>query len=227
MSTTGRARRTGSTYSALVDVELRWRLEAGLRLPVLVVRFPRVLRSLSSAPLGGGLGLRRFALNAQVPPSYGRHDPDAHLLELAAAFGLSGPGVGMLTAADVRAARRVQEGGVAVLTTVGLGHPIRAAAPPAEHATILAAGPSAAGTINLVCVLPARLSDAALVNAVATATEAKVQALSDLGLDATGTATDAVCIACPAEGRPEPFGGPRSRWGAPLARAVHAAVRGC
>jgi adenosylcobinamide amidohydrolase len=81
-----------------------------------------------------------------------------------------------------------------------------------------------AGTINLIVVLPVRLSDAALVNAVATATEAKAQALHDLGLDATGTATDAIAVACPAHGAPEPFGGPRSRWGGCLARAVYAAV---
>ena len=41
----------------------------------------------------------------------------------------------------------------------------------------------------------------------------------------TGTATDAVCIACPDEGAPHAFGGPRSLWGARLARAVHAAGR--
>ena len=82
-----------------------------------------------------------------------------------------------------------------------------------------------AGTINVVAVLPARLSDAALVNAIATATEAKAQALFELGVAGTGTATDAVCIATPADGRAETFGGPRSRWGSRLARAVRDAVR--
>ncbi|MCW2900719.1 MAG: hypothetical protein JWO67_2984, partial [Streptosporangiaceae bacterium] len=41
----------------------------------------------------------------------------------------------------------------------------------------------------------------------------------------SGTASDAVCVAARAEGPEEPFGGPRSRWGARIARAVHAAVR--
>lgn len=209
-----------------MDVELHWRTESGRQLPVLLVPFPRPWRVVASAPLGGGIGLRRFVLNAQVLPSYARRDPDAHLRELAAAFGLSGPGVGMLTAADVRAARRADDQGVAVLATVGLGHPIRAAAVPGEAEGAAQAAGLIAGTINLVALLPVRLSDAALVNAVATATEAKVQALFDLGLDSTGTATDALCIACPAEGPPGSFGGPRSPWGAPLARAVHAAVTG-
>ncbi len=85
---------------------------------------------------------------------------------------------------------------------------------------------SLVGTINLVVLLPERLSDAALVNAVATATEAKSQALFEAGVAGTGTATDAVCIACPDEGPPHAFGGPRSVWGARLARAVHGAVLG-
>jgi adenosylcobinamide amidohydrolase len=140
---------------------------------------------------------------------------------MAFGLGLTGQGVGMLTAADVRRdGRRGADEGVEVLATVGLGHPVRAAVPAGEEEL------APAGTINLVAWVPVRLSDAALVNAVATATEAKAQALSDLGLEATGTATDAVCIACPPSGVPEPFGGPRSPWGARLARAVHAAVLG-
>ena len=83
---------------------------------------------------------------------------------------------------------------------------------------------SLAGTINIIAVLPERLSDGALVNAVATITEAKVQALFEAGIRGTGTATDAVCVVCPEDGRPHDFGGPRSRWGSRLARATHAAV---
>ena len=72
--------------------------------------------------------------------------------------------------------------------------------------------------------VPARLADSALVNAVATATEAKAQAIGELGLPATGTPTDAVTVLCPVDGPAAAYGGPRSTWGAPLARAVHAAV---
>ena len=52
--------------------------------------------------------------------------------------------------------------------------------------------------------------------------------LWDAGVAATGTASDAVCLVCPDEGLAHPFGGPRSPWGARLARAVHrAVVAGC
>ena len=77
----------------------------------------------------------------------------------------------------------------------------------------------------MVAWAPQRLSDGALVNAVATITEAKTQAIRDLGWAATGTATDAICVLCPSSGPEAAYGGPRSRWGEPLARAAYRAVR--
>ncbi|MDP9404058.1 MAG: adenosylcobinamide amidohydrolase [Actinomycetota bacterium] len=201
-----------------MQLEIRIRREAGRFLPVLLWRLPGPMRAIASSPHGGGIGVRRWVLNAQVPPSYGRRDPDHHLGKLGVSLGLPGRGVGLLTAADVRSFTTGHDEGVEVTATVGLGQLIRAAAPPELR------NASVAGTINLVVALPERLSDGALVNAVATVTEAKAQALHDRGLDATGTATDAVCIFCPDDGRPHQFGGPRSLWGARLARAVHAAV---
>jgi len=201
----------------VVSVQLRSRREGGRELPLLVWRLPAPMRAAATAPHGGGLGVRRWVVNAQVPASYARRDPDHHLGKLAVSLGLPGRGVGLLTAADVRAWRSATDGGVEVTATVGLGHPIQAAAAPEPAAFSV-------GTINLVAFLPERLSDAALVNAVATVTEAKVQAVRDLGLDATGTATDAVCLLCPGDGRTADFGGPRSVWGSRLARAAYAAV---
>lgn len=204
----------------VTECQVRSRRESGRELAVLVWRSDTPLRAIASASHGGGLGLRSWVVNAQVPASYARRDPDDHLRRLAASLGLAGRGVGLLTAADVRHHRQVREAGVVATATVGLGHPLRAAAPDQG------VRPAMVGTINLVAVLPERMSDAALVNAVGTATEAKVQALADLGLAATGTATDAVCILCPDEGRASAFGGPRSPWGSRLARAVYATVMG-
>lgn len=199
-------------------MQLRSRREGGRSYPVLVWRSPAPLRMVASAPHGGGLGVRRWVVNAQVPASYGRRDPDHHLAKLGVSLGLPGRGVGMLTAADVRHLWQGHDGGVEVSATMGLSHPTWAAAPDEDCPSSLV------GTINLLVLVPERLSDAALVNAVATATEAKAQALWDRRVAGTGTATDAMCIACPDEGRTYAFGGPRSVWGARVARAVHAAV---
>lgn len=251
--------------------ELRDRHEDGHRLHHLVWRLGPGVRVCSSAVLGGGIGPRAWILNAQVPGGYPRLDPDRHLAEIAAAEGLSGPGAGLMTAAEVAAYTTGRDGGVTATVTTGLGVRGWAAAPETtapetlasqtaapecaadETATVetptpettapefvaaetpapepVASGteprtPPRPGTVNIVVVLPVALSDAALVNAVATATEAKVQALLDAGLDCSGTPTDAVCIAAPEPGPDggEPFAGPRSPWGARIARAVHAAV---
>ena len=202
----------------VVEMQVRSRQEGGRSFPVLVWRASAPMRMVASAPHGGGLGVRRWGVNAQVPAGYGRRDPDHHLSKLGVSLGLPGRGVGMLTAADVRAVSCIDESGVEVAATVGLGHPTWAAAPDVSRPVSLV------GTINLVVLLPERLSDAALVNAIATATEAKTQALWESGVRGTGTPTDAVCIVCPEDGAPNAFGGPRSVWGARLARAVRSAV---
>ena len=219
-----------------------WKIETGEHvlggepLSIAVWRFAEPLLTISSAPLGGGLGPRSWVVNAQVPHSYDRRDPDAHLKELAAAQGLDEGGVGMLTAVDVRDVQRAEDGGARADATVGVTLPTwaadrcdgrdgsaTAALDPAPHTADAHTG-RRVGTINVVAFLPERLSPAALVNAVITVTEAKSQALWEAGIEATGTASDAVCVACPPGGSAHIFGGPRSMWGARLARAVHRAV---
>lgn len=199
---------------------LRTRREGQRDLPVAVWRFAEPLTVVASAPHGGGIGQRRWIVNATVPSSYGRRDPDHHLGKLGVSLGLPGRGVGMMTAVDVRRLEPASDGGVDVLASVGLGKPLWAAADESTRA----ADARAVGTVNVVAFVPERLTDAALVNLVATVSEAKAQAMFDLGLPGTGTATDATCVACPTDGRLHRFGGPRSVWGARLARAVHAAV---
>ncbi len=186
----------------------------------IVWRPPVPARVAASGPLGGGIGGRAWVLNVTVGADYARTDPDRHLEALAATLNLAARGVGMLTAVDVADARWAGDGGVEVVATVGLTWPTWAAAPDGAPSPY-------AGTVNTIAWVPVPLSDAALVGAVITATEAKTQALAGAGVPGTGTASDAVCIACPRPGPGdvlEPFAGPRSAWGARLARAVHTAV---
>ncbi|WP_131742781.1 adenosylcobinamide amidohydrolase [Actinomadura roseirufa] len=232
-------------------MELVWREEDGARLASTVWRVDGPHRAVSSAMLGGGIGPAGWVLNAQVAGAYSRTDPVAHLGELAASLGLEGPGVGMLTAASVERTVRRDDEGVRVSATVGLRVPTWAASPAGVPDPELAPirldgtggvpsrsplrtpprrssqGPPQArpGTVNIVVAVPVPLTDGALVNAVVTATEAKTQALLEAGYPCTGTASDAICVAAPVtSGEAEPFAGPRSVWGARIARAVHAAV---
>lgn len=210
----------------LNEPSLCTRREDGRNLPALVWQAERPLLSASSAPFGGGLGVRGWVVNATVPMSYDRDDPVEHLAELAERFGLDGAGMGLLTGVNVAKVVDRTDTGVRVWATVGLGVPIWAAAPPERipAETASTGGGHPVGTVNTVVYVPARLGPAALINAVATATEAKAQAIAELGMPGTGTPTDAVVVCCPTEGPEAPYGGPRSTWGAPLARAVHRAV---
>lgn len=202
-------------------MNLAWHLrrDGDVQLPAFSWRPPSPVRVASTSVLGGGIGERAWFLNASVPVAYAADDPAAELRRLAASVGLAGEGVGMLTAKDVRTAVVEEDDGVEVVVTVGLGWPTWAAAPPDASARV-----AGVGTVNVLAVVPASLGDAALVNAVATATEAKAQALVEVGVPGTGTASDAVCVAATGPGPLEAYGGPRSRWGSPLARAVHRAV---
>lgn len=191
----------------------------------LVVDFGGARRCLSSAVVGGGLTGARAWLNLQVPHGYGRMDPDAHLREEMAARGLDPAAtLGAMTAAHVdRAVSREEPGVVRVVSTVGIGVPLAAAG------RVLREVP-AVGTINTLVLVQAPLTDAALVYAVQTATEAKAQALADAGVaalnhdgPATGTATDSICVAA-LPGATEPFAGPMSPAGVAIARCVHGAV---
>jgi len=81
------------------------------------------------------------------------------------------------------------------IATVGLGNALRAGDPPGVAGRI--------GTINLLVHIAARLSDAALLEASAIATEAKAAAVLEAGIlsrrsgrPATGTGTDCTVVTC-------------------------------
>jgi adenosylcobinamide amidohydrolase len=206
-----------------MHMELRWHPQDEVLLPVALWCPGPGYRMISSGVAGGGIGMREWVLNAQVPASYSRTDPAVHIAELAVGLGLAGEGVGLLTAASVADAVQRDDEGVHAAATVGLRVPTWAAAPSgaADVELVPAWRP---GTINIIVAVPVPLREAAYVNAIMTATEAKTQALLEAGFHATGTASDAICIAAPAAGEPEDFAGPRSLWGARIARAVHSAV---
>ncbi|MGK5546696.1 adenosylcobinamide amidohydrolase [Streptomyces sp. URMC 127] len=208
--------------AGLLPVQRLTRLEEGEHLEALLWAAGPGWRMISSAVLGGGLAERAWVLNAQVSHGYRRPDPARHLADLALMAGAEGEGVGLMTAADVSAYGHACDGGTEAVATAGVT--VRGWAASPTQGTV---GPAGPGTINIVAALPVALTDAALVNAVLTVTEAKVQALLDAGYDCSGTPTDAVCIAARTPqpgGEVHAFAGTRSLWGARLARSVHRAV---
>lgn len=185
---------------------------------LMVWQFGDPVECLSSAPVGGGRSTIDWMLNATVAADFNHLDLAAFVQTVAEAKTLTGTGVGFLTAANVARAETGEDGGVLVEASVGVTRPTWAAGDDGTHGTW------SPGTINIVAQCPVPLSPAAAVNAIVTITEAKTQALFEAGVPGTGTASDAVAILWSTSGKAADFGGPRSTWGARIARATHQAV---
>jgi len=164
---------------------------------------------ISSAVLNGGLIQADHILNLNIrdhiKDGCKKHKPpEITLAKYCADCGWSGKTVGMMTAASMDSFRMArvteQKVDIIVLVTAGLSN-VRRAGDYAEHREI-GASASATGTINIICLTSACLTQAAMIEAIITATEAKTAALQNLGIKspvsdapATGTGTDAIAIA--------------------------------
>ncbi len=167
----------------------------------LVASFATPVRACSWAIVRGGLVDARHVAWLEVrdgdlrPPL----DPRRLLRDRLKAEGLV-DAVGLMTSRSVASyADTIAEEPDArarCLATVGLGNALRAGDPPGVSARI--------GTINLLVHVETALSDEALLEASAIATEAKAAVLLEAGLrsrrsglPATGTGTDCTVITCP------------------------------
>jgi len=205
------------------------------------------LSVLSSAVAGGGFGEARDILNLHVDDRYDGERPEDDLAAVAAELGVESPFVGLMTAAPTEFARCAVETlgdlSVAAVVSVGLSNtsaagvtpPIGAATDGTTQALVrpLAAGGGQGpppGTINIILLVDGALTQAAMVNAVITATEAKTATLTawDVrtpdGDAASGTSTDTVVVACTGRGEELSYAGPATPVGWLAARAVRAAV---
>jgi len=204
-----------------------------------------LLRTLNSSPWGGGFGGHMNIVNRQVDKFYRAEDPIAEMNAFLMQEELNpAETAGMLTAAWVKdvgisslsweaveesdgvgAGGSGRSGGgegslqVSAYVTVGLGNKARAGAELPAHSLY-------PGTINIILLIDGQLTDAAMVNAVITATEAKAAALQDLnvhkdGRFATGTTTDAVLIAATDRGRMHAYAGTATQLGYLIGRTVY------
>lgn len=161
-------------------------------------------RVMSSAILNGGLIKADHIVNRKVPKkSSSCEAPDRSLLNYANTQGWQGNVVGMMTAAPMNSLCIEQvcvEGvDITVLVTTGINN-ARRAGDKADIQELLGITEEV-GTINLILICSARLTDAAMLEAVMVATEAKAAALQDADVLspvsrrlATGTGTDAIAV---------------------------------
>ena len=165
-------------------------------------------RVLSSAPYNGGWVDAGHLLILNVRDNYrGDKGPFEPLSRTFENYCLQrkwpGVTVGMMTSAKMTSFRKeqrsVQGVEITVLVTAGISN-ARRAGDPAECRSFEAVDMNP-GTINIIVLTTARLSPAAMVEAVMVVTEAKTAALQDLGVlspvtgkVATGTGTDAMAV---------------------------------
>ncbi|GLI07919.1 hypothetical protein YDYSG_39490 [Paenibacillus tyrfis] len=196
-----------------------------------LIESERPLRTLNSSMWGEGFGEYRRLMNRQVPKQYASDDPLAEMNAFMKEKELDPQNTAaLLTAAslaDFGNEHLRLPGGtdVCVWVTAGLSNKARAG----QACDVSSLFP---GTINTVVVIEGRLTDAAFVNAVITATEAKTAALQDLnivleegGQTATGTTTDAILIAATQQGEAYRYAGTATRLGYAVGRTVYEATK--
>lgn len=185
------------------------------------------LTVLSSAIAGGGFRRIRHILNAHVDKNYSAPDPQADLRALARRCGVEGSFVGLLTAVYLRKARLAffQADGLSVgaLITAGMSN--------AAYAGVTLPFSYQPGTINIILLLDANLTRAAMLNAVIPATEAKCAILNEMNIrtpdgdPATGTSTDTVTVATTGRGELQSYAGTVTTLGWLIANAVRQSLR--
>jgi len=196
----------------------------------LVASFADPARACSWAIVGGGIVDVRHVAWLQVCDADLRPPVDPRCL-LRARLRTAGlrDAVGLLTSRDVAmyTDSTAEDAGVTArcLATVGLGNALRAGDPPGVAGRI--------GTINVLVHVDAPLSDEALLEANAIATEAKCAAVLERGVRsrqsgrlATGTGTDCTVVACTRGLRTgaASYAGKHTVIGSVVGRAVESAV---
>jgi adenosylcobinamide hydrolase len=157
----------------------------------------------ASTGIEGGIRPVSTLLNHTVPPGWDHRDPARDLRVVIARNGLPADCFGLMTAVEMKNLCIFQYDFITVFITAGIRY----------HEE---AGP---GTINIIICSREGFTDAALLGAIITATEAKVLSLAENGYDLTGTPTDAVIVA--SEGEPvHRYAGPVTEAGKRIREAV-------
>lgn len=198
-----------------------------LEQPFLIASFSEPQRVLSWSMLRPGFQqTRRIAWlevrNADLPADV---DPEAVIRIRISDAGLS-DAVVLVTSRDIRRYRvssvGVEQETAHCLTTVGLSNSERVG-------MRLHQPPSFAGTINTLVHVARPLSEAAMIEAISIATEARTSAVLDAdvrrgGVTITGTGTDCIAIAAPLGEHQATYAGKHTAIGEAIGAAVYRAT---
>lgn len=184
------------------------------------------LKTISSAVHNAGIGWYEVFINRHVDQHYNPEDVQQEMSTYLQdhQFSLSKT-VGMMTAAHTENVEiqtvNTDFGTIVVAVTVGLGNVVDVSEVYKRQTD------ECIGTINTWVIVNGELSDEAFLQAMVTATEAKVKALQSENVRdplsdtiATGTSTDSMLIAATQEGERLPYGGPITSLGKGVAQGV-------
>ncbi len=188
------------------------------------------LRYAGTASCGGGLGRTSRILSLHVDRRLDCDVPERFAYERARELAIPTPFVALLTGVEnhrvrVARARLASPDPVSAVALVTAGGRNLSAAGRSPVWTTLPTG-----TINVLAIVDAHLPDAALLNLLTVATEAKCLALALRGVrtpdgePATGTSSDAVVVAATGRGPSYQYGGPVTVPGHLVGAAVLAAA---
>ncbi|WP_246942289.1 adenosylcobinamide amidohydrolase [Bacillus pinisoli] len=197
----------------------------------IVIQSDHEFKTLSSAVIGDGFGWSHTFVNRHVDLHYQCDDAKEEMKTYLKTNGLDVTNtVGMMTAVQLQDVvieqTETQAGAFMVMVTAGTGNAIDASNAWQHELPNLQPG-----TINTFILIEAKLTEAAFVQVLSTATEAKTRALSTLkimdpitGTMATGTSTDSICIAASQTGIGFEYGGPLTPIGRQVGKMVASAT---
>ncbi|MFD2923731.1 adenosylcobinamide amidohydrolase [Halobacillus naozhouensis] len=196
-----------------------------------LVRTPQLLKTFSSAVMGGGFGWYRNFINYHVDKSFHCEFPTQFMIEKCQQWELpEHDTLAMMTAAylpDYSERYFKAEGmSILILVTAGLGNAVDVVHGDKrvkEHQP---------GTVNTWVFIDGHLSEQAFIQGIVTATEAKTQAFSTCGIkdpltntSATGTSTDSIMIASTQTGRQLEYAGPITFLGSKVGQMIYEATK--
>jgi iron complex transport system ATP-binding protein len=188
---------------------------------------PISLRTMSSGVTGSGMGWHQTFVNRHVPLTYSCENHVEEMMDYLRKHGFElSETVGMMTAVYLEAVsyRFLQRDDFSlfVVVTAGVGNAVDAALAD-QHSS--APRP---GTINTWIFVNGHLAEEAFIQAIVTATEAKVKALHELDVKdpvtntlATGTSTDSMLIAATQRGKKLSYAGTITPLGKLISRGVY------
>ncbi|EIT87049.1 iron (III) dicitrate ABC transporter ATPase [Fictibacillus macauensis ZFHKF-1] len=192
----------------------------------LCMQAPFLYKTLSSALIGEGFSWAHTFINRHVPKNYACSDAKQEFQDYIEQQRYSSDEtVGMMTAAFIEDVGVASVNNVTAYVTAGVGNACDAsrAWQQPTHA--------APGTINMFLFIEGTLTDAAFLQAMMTATEAKSAALRDRGVRdeqaqtlATGTTTDCVSVAATQQGKTIHYAGTATALGKAIGKAVYEAL---